>query len=281
MTKSACPCRYHVVVRETQNGYKLDEFDIRMLQEAQPRFPPPYAELAADPETFGFQWARMAFAFGLPDPAQFPVLPVDLSDRDAESVDRYIQVCQELAGYSLINSTGGLSINVVEGQVEEFTVDGPPKEALRGFAVLFRQLHSDDDEPASYKVAKAILEKASHKAADDYVVERIDQSKKWNSARGKLLQYTLSDIARTKLFTVQGAPSDYSDLNRQHSPATLISMFNYGEYIHWGRRRQDHRSAFENPIYGALLEFQFHESLIGLSHFYLGFAKVLESAAAR
>lgn len=145
---------------ELRSGYKLDEYDFRVLDEAQLLFPPPYAELAADPASFHFQWSKMTYAFGLPDPGQFPPLPTELSDRDDQSVNRYIQVCQELAGYSLINSAGGLSINVVKGEVEEFTVQGPPKEASRGFAVLFRQLHSDDDEPASYRVAKGILEKA-------------------------------------------------------------------------------------------------------------------------
>lgn len=65
-----------------QHEYELDEHDVKMLREAQPRFAPPYQELAADPLAFLFQWAKMTYVFGLPDPARFPALPADLSDRD-------------------------------------------------------------------------------------------------------------------------------------------------------------------------------------------------------
>ena len=264
---------------EPQHEYELDEHDVRMVQEAQPRFMPPYAELAADPQAFLFQWGKMTYVFGLPDPAGFPPLPTPLSEPDSDAISRYIEVCRELATYSLISSTGGVSVNwTAEGGVEELKVEGPPKEALRGFAVLFRQLHSDDDEPASYRTVKGILDKASHRAGDDKVAERSAMLKQWHSARGKLLQFSLTDLARSKMYAARNAPPEFTDINREHSPTTLISIFNYGEYIHWGRRRHDHRSAFEDPVGGALLEFQFHESLIGLSHFYLGFAKVLEAS---
>lgn len=261
--------------------YKLDEYDIRMLEEAQPRFTPPYAELATDPNAFLFQWAKLTYAFGLSDPAEFPALPTALSAKDSASVERYIHACQELAGYSLLSTDGGLSINVVNGEVKDLNVEGPPKESLRGFAVLFRQMHSDNDEPASYTVVKNILGTASRSADDGLADTRLDFIKRWNGARAKLLQFTLTDIARSKLYSARSAQAEFTDIKCEHSPMQLISLFNYGEYIHWGKRRDDHRSAFENPVLGALLEFQYHESLVGLSHFYLGFAKVLEAARWR
>lgn len=170
---------------ETQNGYRLDEYDILMLQEAQPRFTPPYAELAADPQAFLFQWAKLTYAFGLPDPAEFPALPAALSTRDFASVGRYIDACQELAGYSLLSTDGSLSINVVNGEVQDVNVDGPPKESLRGFAVLFRQMHSGSDEPASYTVVKNILGAASRSVDDGLSDTRLDFIKRWNGGAGK------------------------------------------------------------------------------------------------
>lgn len=264
---------------EQQHEYELDEHDVRMLQEAQPRFMPPYAELAVNPQAFLFQWGKMTYVFGLPDPADFPAWPTRLNDADSDAINRYIEVCRELATYSLISSDGGVSIHWTAARgLEELKVEGPPKEALRGFAVLFRQLHSDGDEPASYKVVKGILDKASHRAGDEKVAERSAILKQWNRARGKLLQFTLSDLAHMKMYAARNAPPEFTDIKREHSPTTLISIFNYGEYIHWGQRRHDHRAAFEDPVGGALMEFQFQDSLIGLSHFYLGFAKVLEAA---
>lgn len=258
--------------------YQLDEHDLRMLEQAQPRFYPPYAALAPAPEAFLFQWAKLTYVFGLPDPAEFPPLPTELSARDRASVERYIHACQELASYSLLSTDGGVSINVVNGEPQELKVEGPPKESLRGFSVLFRQMHSDKDEPASYTVVKNVLGAASRSAEDGLAATRLDFIKQWNAARAKLLQFTLADMARSKMYAARSAPPEFTDIKREHSPMQLISLFNYGEYIHWGKRRDDHRSAFEDPLGGALLEFQFHESLIGLSHFYLGFAKVLEAA---
>lgn len=258
--------------------YQLDEYDLRMLQEAQPRFYPPYADLAVEPDAFLFQWAKLTYVFGLPDPAEFPSLPAELSARDKASVERYIHSCQELASYSLLSSGGGVSINVVKGELQELKVEGPPKESLRGFAVLFRQMHSDKDEPASYTVVKNILGAASRSASDGLADTRLDFIKQWNGARAKLLQFTLADLARSKMYTARSAPPEFTDISRKHSPTQLISLFHYGDYIHWGKRRDDHRSAFEDPVIGSMLEFQFHQSLIGLSHFYLGFSKVLEAA---
>nr|WP_277307736.1 VWA domain-containing protein [Arthrobacter sp. Soil736] len=66
------------------------------------------------------QWAKLTYAFGLPDPAEFPALPAALSTRDFASVGRYIDACQELAGYSLLTSRGRRGI-----QRERSSVEGP------------------------------------------------------------------------------------------------------------------------------------------------------------
>lgn len=226
---------------------------------------------------FQFQWRQIQFAFALPDPYKFPPLPLKLNSDELEVIRRYVSACEELATYSLLHHKGGLTVSWTEGQGTRLEIDNPPKEALRGFAVLFRQMHSDD--PASFKATKDILAKASRSAHDSHSQLRMDYIKQWSRARAKL-QFTLHDLVQSTMLESRGAAPELVEIKRADSPVQLISLFNYGEYIHWGNKRAEHESLFQDSIVGALSEYRFHSSLIGLSHFYLGFAKLLDAAAA-
>lgn len=261
----------------SQQAHQVDDINRRILEEARPRFTPPYIESSSNPRGFQFQWAQLQYAFGLTDPAQFPPLPVQLPTRDVDAVRRYVRACKELSTYSLLNHKGGLTINVIN-DTGTVTVDQPPKEALRGFAVLFRQIHSDAKEPASYKVVKAILSRASFSAKDGNENTRESALREWARARPQLLQRSLSDICETKIQIARGATPEFAAIEREFSPIELISLFNYGEYIHWGDKRGAHAALFQDEISGALNEFYFQAAIIGLSHFYLGFSKLLETA---
>lgn len=253
------------------------EMQQQAAEESRLPFVPPYSEIAPNPEGFYFHWRKLQYAFSLPNPAHFPALREPLSPRDSEAVQRYIHSCRELATYSLLNHGGGVTFNWTPDETS-VVVDSPPKEALRGFAVLFRQIHSDQTEPASYKVVRSILSKASASSQDGARDERLGIIKKWSRSRAQLLQTSLSDIVQSKLHEAMGAPSEAFGIKRRHTPLELISMFNYGEYIHWGDRKDEHSELFQDEFRGNLAEFNFQEVLIGLSHFYFGYAKVLESA---
>lgn len=257
---------------------QFDEQDRQIAEEARLPYAPPYVEYACEPRGFHFHWAKLQYAFGLPDPEQFPPLPRALNSKDQDAVRRYVRVCKELATYSLLNHGGGVTVSWTPEEGETVVVDGPSKEALRGFAVLFRQIHSDQNEPATFKVVQSILSAASASSEDDLRDDRMRFIKEWGGARTQLLRRSLSDICHSKINEAHGAPRELIDIQREYTPLGLISLFNYGEYIHWGDRRNDHAALFEDEVGGSLTEFDFQEILVDFSHFYLGYAKVLEAA---
>jgi hypothetical protein len=263
----------------SQRPDEFNEQDMRIADNARLRFAPPYIELASVPQGFNFHWSKLQLAFALPNPHEFPPLAEALSKRDVEAVNRYVATCRELATYSLLNHGGGVSISwsAAEGETVIET-DQPTKEALRGFAVLFRQIHSDADEPGSFKVVRSILSSTSAKATDDLQEVRMDIIKQWSRARARLLQRSLSDICQSQIRKAQGAPEEGIPIFREHTPVQLMALFNYGEYIHWGDKRGDHAALFQDEISGSLSEFEFHDILISFAHFYLGYSKLLETA---
>jgi hypothetical protein len=55
---------------------------------------------------------------------------------------------------------------------------------------------------------------------------RLEFIKQWNGARAKLMQFTLTDMARSKMYTARSAPPEFTNITREHSPMQLISLFN-------------------------------------------------------
>ncbi|MFF1830697.1 hypothetical protein [Paenarthrobacter sp. NPDC058040] len=254
----------------------FQEKQFRIAADAALRFPPPYLEYALDEKGFYFQWQKFQLVFGLSDPAQFQPLDVELESNDKDAVLRYLGVCRELATYSLLNHKGGITFESGPGG-DRITADSPPKEALRGFVVLFRQIHSEGNENANYKAVRSILGKAAANADDDQRDARLDIMKQWHRTRAALLERSLSDRGQAKIMEALGAPKELAVRSR-HTPLELIALFNYGEYIHWGERRNDHAALFQDERGAAIAEFEFHDTLVGMSHFYFGYAKLLESA---
>lgn len=246
--------------------------------ELQLRFPPPYMELAIRPLEFQRRWQELEYAFGLPDPNLFPALKLPLRQEDRETIARYVDSCKELATYSLLGSERRYKLSQAEGQESvsmEYVM--PPKEILRGYAILFRQLHSKDE--ASYEVVKGILASSVRQEDDAVSSVGLDYIRQWSRARAKLLQYTLTELVQMKKLQAEG--SRVSPPDNSHTPSELISLFQYGEYIHWGNKREEHAAIVRFPVFAKLLEFKFHDVQIGLSHFYLGFSKLAESAMSQ
>ena len=257
---------------------QFDEQVRKIAENAALPFTPPLVEYASNPQGFYFHWSKLYYACGMSDPGHFPPLSGSLSSQDQDAVRRYVKVCRELATYSLLNHGGGVTVSWTPEAGEAVSVDQPAKEALRGFAVLFRQIHSDQNEPASFKVVRSILTAASASTVDGFQENRMGIVKEWSRARAQLLQHSLSDLCNSKMAADRIAPPVLAEIQREYTPVQLISLFNYGEYIHWGDRRNDHAALFQDAVGGALSEFSFQEILVGFSHFYFGYAKLLETA---
>ncbi|UUL75569.1 hypothetical protein NG819_15440 [Pseudarthrobacter sp. Fe7] len=243
-------------------------------------FPAPYSELSKRPESFEFKWKLLNYVFALPDPSEFPVLTRPLSAEVLNAVDRYIHACRTMAGYSLLVADRSLQLSRASlFEPVAVSVDMPSDEVIRGFVTLFRQLSTDDT--ASFGVVKnhnrdAVLAEGGVLAASGRRTIKL-----WQAARAKLLETSLDDLAQMKALEAtwpKGLSIPKSEST--YTPAMLIDLFQYGEYIHWDGRRQDHEAIFRTPALGALLEFKFQNAQIGLTHLYLGFAKLAEAAVS-
>lgn len=243
-------------------------------------FPAPYSELSKRPEAFEFNWKLLNYLFALPDPSRFPALIRPLSAEVHNAVDRYIHACRTIAEYSLLVADRSLQLSRESpfGPVA-VSADMPSDEVIRGFVTLFRQLSTDDT--ASFGVVKNHIRDAVIAEGGVLAPSRRKTIKLWQSARARLLETSLHDLAQMKALEAawpKGLPIPKPE--GTYTPAMLIDLFQYGEYIHWDGRRQEHAAIFKTPALGALLEFQFQSAQIGLTHLYLGFAKLAQAAVS-
>ncbi|WP_129545608.1 hypothetical protein [Arthrobacter dokdonensis] len=241
-------------------------------------FPAPYAELSTRPDAFEFQWKLLNEVFALPDPSLFSALSRPLPTEVRSAIHRYIQACRLIAGYSLLVADRSLRLRRESPSARiAMTLEMPSDEIIRGFVTLFRQLSTDDT--ASFGVVKNHLRDAVIAEGGATATSGRRTIKLWQSARARLLATSLQDLAQRKVLEAtwpRGVPVPQPEST--YTPQVLIDLFQYGEYIHWDGRRQDHAAIFQNPAAGALLELQFQSAQIGLTHLYLGFAKLAEAA---
>lgn len=242
-------------------------------------FPAPYAELSRSPEVFQRQWKLLNYAFGLPDPSTFPALDLPLPSEDFAAIRRYILTSRELASFTMLTEARRLQLSGGVGKETEASLTMPSKEVILGFAVRFRQLHSDD--PASYTVVKNIISRALGREGQPLSTTGGGQIRQWKRARAELLKFSLDEIVQMKVLKAEWAPgSTIPAPDNLFTPSELIELFQYGEYIHWGDHRDLHSAIQRNPALSAILEFRFHNIQIGLTHLYFGFARLAEAALA-
>jgi hypothetical protein len=242
------------------------------------RFEPPLMELASGEQNgFNRHWEKLTYAFGLPDPAAFPALPLQPEDR--EICERFVDQCRHLAGYSVINDDGGMTIASDTPGAWTITADLPSREAFGGTAVAFRQIHNHGEEAAFDKV-KGRLFKATN------LLDQQEQSRiraimaQWVDARGKLMNHTLptivcQEIVRKKNSSaLPGYPVSFRDIN----PEDLLLTFNYGDTIHWGDHRQKLVNLTADPNLEAYYRHALVTSILGLSHLYFGWSALVTKA---
>ncbi|WP_280493877.1 hypothetical protein [Nocardia farcinica] len=235
-------------------------------------FPAPLTKFATDGgKAINHHWEKLDYVFALPNPADFPVLPLAAEDR--ELIEYFIRTCRELAGYSAINDNHGLLVTS-DGTNWKVEAHLPTKETFAGTAVAFRQLHSGQEE-ASFDKIKGRLFRAikglpeEDRAAAHAVVTG------WARARADLMNQTLNTLVSRK---VSNATQDDPVSFHGVVPDELIATYNYGGTIHFGKHRQALVDLTEDPTLAAYYSYACMESIAGLSHLYFGFAELLEAA---
>lgn len=246
-------------------------------------FPPPLSELAPNPSAFDYNWQQLTYVFDLPNPLDAPELPHPITDpTDVRKLTRFIEVCEKVAKHRVMSQKGGITWKS-DGQSWDVEVDPTDDDALVGFSTRFRQLHSDDmNGDPTFGVVSGMLIKAAKKATDPNAEARLELLTTWRKARAQLLKHPLKNLAATKAIAEEGISNPDGDLGNYSNvnPEKLISLFNYGEKIHYSKRHAEEFDELASDDFKhAHGEHEFVVSMLGLVHLYFGFSLLIRKIA--
>lgn len=245
------------------------------LREQTLRFAPPYAELASDPDGFAYWWKMLAYVYDPPNPHTFPPL-ANIDPQERTILRRYADSCEELAQATILSHGGGISVEFSDGK-EKLTADEPPRESIRGGVLLFRQIASDN-ETASYSTVRKIIGRRIHEQRDAEYDRRDEMQRSWNRTRAGVLGGLLTAAADRKAAQAQGAHEDFPVAQEHVKPMELISLFEYGDLVHWDRRRDEMSLLQDDHFKYKMTTFNFLESVIQMSHVYVGYSILVKRA---
>ena len=150
-------------------------------------FPPPYADRSDKPSGYSHWWQYMQLVFDLPVPSKFPRLG-SFSLEEDQTLDCFLKTCEELSEATILSHDTHMTAEF-EGDSDEdgepkISASFPTKEAIRGAAVLFRQLNSPD-ERASYSKVRKIISRHVNELADEHRDQRKEWQVRWGRAAGE------------------------------------------------------------------------------------------------
>ncbi len=175
----------------------------------------------------------------------------------------------------------GMTVHVLDdGSGERIDKNFAPNENIRGFSVLFRQFYSNE-EPASFNAAQRTLRELNAQAGDNFVSIRDDYLRVWGRAAGKLRGFPLYILVGKQLQA--DGRWHFGELAGEQDPGPemLISIYNYGEDIHWGEKVDQLAAWDASPFDSARMRMACFNAMVGPAHVYLGFAQIVDAALAR
>lgn len=152
------------------------------------------------------------------------------------------------------------------------------RDSQAGFAVLLRQCHSET-EPARFGRVADILWQANERDQDASYDQRRTVLHQWRRTAGRLQQKSLDQLMREKMASEEGMK--ILDYPEEHTPAYLLSAFNYGDLLHWDHRRRAAVAGWQSDDYeGPRTRLAFLASAAALAHVYVGFGELASTATA-
>ncbi|MEV6100679.1 hypothetical protein [Nocardia sp. NPDC051981] len=244
------------------------------------KFRPPLIENSSEPSHFEYHWQHLTYAFGLPDPADFPAftLPIDAADR--RNLMRFVQVCEKTAAYSVVSHKGGMKLSIENGNAT-MSFDRVDDEDMVGFSVRFRQLHSSSAGDPDFSNVANILARYAKQETDGHADSRMEILAAWRKARGQLMSRPLQNIVCRMVLTSNGCPAGQIDQHEMYgdvNPAEVINLYNYGELIHYGKHSEEYDELAEDSEREGIQNHNFMVSMLGLVHLYFGFSMVAQAA---
>ena len=241
------------------------------------RFDPPYVERSPAPANFSYWWQLLEVVFALPDPSDFSTLD-SIDQPDSRTLNRFVSTCRDLAESTVLSNRGTTTIRFTTTGVTAEAVDPPSREALRGTGVTLRQFFSND-EKASFLIVRNLLGKLIAKDGGIHHAKRREIQKAWSRAHGQLRGGSLLALADHIGATRSGFCLPEGEADRDHvRPEQVLSMFYYGDHIHWSGESKALEAYKSDAVIGAMADVWLLETINQLGHFYLGYGKIVESA---
>lgn len=235
------------------------------------------------------------YVFALPDMRGFPALE-DLADDEIRILRQYVRQADRLVGSSALQKGTRYTVSIdfldealpegsraeqAGGRPAEVSVetDWPADDALAGLAVQFRHLYAD--ERASFARAMGVLQQALRRNGhNDGTSPELAMLAAYGHAVGKLRQEWLRQLAHEKgqergliprfIKRASSVPDD--------GPEAVLSIYFYGEHIHWGDRADEVAEIAENPLRDAQYRMAFLEAISALAVVYADFAELIKRA---
>ncbi len=242
-------------------------------------FDPPMIELAVNPDGFAYFWKQIQKIFKLPNPNMFPPLRQGtLPEEDRVRVYRYLQTTRDLASSSFLGNQAEVRLSIDRtGTRSVEAVNFPSREVFVGFPTLFRQVYSEN-EPASFERIFRIVGRVNVAIADSFTERRQCELKQWKMAQNKLKGQSLSQLLGLQLETEGSWDSAYTPRLHDLNPQQLISLYFSGDIMHWGDNRGQLAAFKGDRDISAAREIDYMSALAAITHIYLGFSVVIQSA---
>ncbi|MEV6554226.1 hypothetical protein AB0M22_00805 [Nocardia sp. NPDC051756] len=243
----------------------------------------PLLECAQNRSGFTRYWEKLIYLFDLPEPADFPTLRGFMRPADLPVLQRFIDTCRQLAGYSVMNTSGG-KLNV------SLTLDGPKvtatlpsHERFSGMSTTFRQVHNTGDEASFSKAMSALQRALDSSGLDTDQKARVkSQLNQWGAARKVIMKKTMATAICERV------DKEWRETPRKKAlpvlsfqgvePDDLILKYNYGDTIHWGKHRDELADLTSQKDHDLFYKYCVLNSMISLAHLYLGFSALVDSA---
>jgi hypothetical protein len=265
------PEAYRQAKQEGRLGH-ITDFDVEeAVRNGTFRWAPPLIERSPRPKTLYLVWRSFQIVFDdIDDPATFPPIQDALAPGGITVCRRYIEAAEELSESELLCGSDRITISWNPEDGESVDATFTSKEITRGFAALLRQFDSNE-ERASFHAVNNFLRDASMATADSHGPRRCRHLHAWRSARGQLQGAEIQRLARRKLGMEYG---------NEHSSSYYLSAYNYGDLIHWDRKREVLKKWSADEVQKNLQRFAFVEAATSVALAYIGFSAIVRRATS-
>jgi hypothetical protein len=251
-----------------------------LIQQRELDWEPPMRELMQKPENAVFVWKRLQYVFGLPDPREFPKVEAPWATGERELLLRFIEHARSLAAASMLGADDNVRVSIADFTDEEsIESELSPQDVTTGFLTMLRQCYADGEE-ASFSKAVKVLTK---RLAEGELSDALGIANQWRKAHAGLTNKSLEERVQEQMIQDGKMPGPADGPNTTvvrdpASPRELLLAFQYGGLIHWGKHRTALAALQRDPFEAAMSDMAMRAAALDFSHFYLGFAVLIERA---